>query len=167
MHGDVPPRWHGAGRATDSPTPTGTPVPRAAIRATPTPTTRAVAEAAGDVVVTAPFEGQVIGVEGVTFQWTEGAGATAYDLRIVNATTQAVIFTGSLSGDGSTSTLIGIPNSGTLHLPRPRLHGRRQRRQLRQLREPQLHRQPGGAECGADDHRSRPPARSSPAASRT
>ena len=67
----------------------------------------------GVPTVTSPSSGQVIGVEGVTFTWTAVTGATGYDLRIVNATTQAVIFTGLLSGGDSTTTLIGLPNNGS------------------------------------------------------
>jgi hypothetical protein len=67
----------------------------------------------GVPTVTNPSPGQVIGVEGVTFAWTAVSGATAYDLRILNAATQAVIFTGSLSGGESTTTLIGVPNNGS------------------------------------------------------
>jgi glucose/arabinose dehydrogenase len=93
---------------TNTPTPTSTPLPPV----TPTRPPFVAALAIGDVVVTAPTEGQEIGVEGVTFTWTAVSGATAYDLRVINAVTQVVIFTGSLSGNQSTTTLIGIPNSG-------------------------------------------------------
>jgi hypothetical protein len=67
----------------------------------------------GVPTVTDPSSGQVIGVEGVTFAWTAVNGATGYDLRILEAATQAAIFTGSLSGGGSTTTLIGVPNNGS------------------------------------------------------
>jgi hypothetical protein len=82
-------------------TPTATPPPTA----TPTPTL-------GVPSITNPSSGQTIGVEGVSFAWTAVGGATDYDLRVLNASTQAVVFTGTLSGGGSTSTLIGLPNNG-------------------------------------------------------
>jgi hypothetical protein len=49
----------------------------------------------------------------VTFTWTTVSGASGYDLRIVNTATQAVIFSGTLSGGGATTTLIGLPNDGS------------------------------------------------------
>jgi hypothetical protein len=66
----------------------------------------------GIPTVTVPSASQVVGVEGVSFAWTTVNGATAYDLRVLNASTQAVIFTGSLSGGASTSTLISLPANG-------------------------------------------------------
>jgi hypothetical protein len=54
----------------------------------------------------------VIGVEGVTFTWTSVATATAYDIRVLNAANNATVFTGSLTGGDSTSTLISLPNNG-------------------------------------------------------
>jgi glucose/arabinose dehydrogenase len=92
--------------ATDTPTPTRPPVPAATSAAV------VASLAVGNIAVIAPTEGQEIGVEGVTFEWTAAGGATGYDLRVLNAATQAVIFTGSLGGGGSTTTLIGIPNNG-------------------------------------------------------
>jgi hypothetical protein len=44
--------------------------------------------------ITAPSAGQVIGVAGVTFSWTAVSGATGYDLRVLNAATSAVVFSG-------------------------------------------------------------------------
>ena len=69
--------------------------------------------AVGVPTIVGPANGQVIGVEGVTFQWTAVANATGYDLRVQNATTQAVLFTGSLTGNGSTTSLISLPNNGS------------------------------------------------------
>ncbi|MEO8601339.1 MAG: hypothetical protein ABI629_02060 [bacterium] len=63
-------------------------------------------------IISVPSSGQVIGVEGVTFTWSSVAAATGYDLRILSTATQAVLFSGSLNGSGSTSTLISLPNDG-------------------------------------------------------
>lgn len=84
---------------TATPTNTFTPTP------SPTPTL-------GVPSVTDPSSGQVIGVEGVTFTWTSVSNATAYDLRVLNGA-GATVFSGTLSGGGSTTTLIGLPNSGS------------------------------------------------------
>ena len=93
---------------TNTPTSTSTATGTSTASATPTRT-----PTLGVPSITAPTNGQEIGVEGVTFTWTAVGGATGYDLRIVNAATQATIFTGTLSGGGSTSTLIGLPNNGS------------------------------------------------------
>jgi hypothetical protein len=92
--------------ATRTRTPTRTATGTASLTPTRTP-------AIGVPSITAPTNGQEIGVEGVTFAWTAVGGATGYDLRILNAVTQATIFSGTLSGGGSTSTLIGLPNNGS------------------------------------------------------
>jgi len=86
--------------------PTSTPTSTPTATPTPTPTL-------GVPSITNPSSGQSIGVEGVSFAWTAVGGATAYDLRVLNASTQATVFTGTLSGGGSTSTLIGLPNNGS------------------------------------------------------
>lgn len=62
-------------------------------------------------VVTVPLSGQFIGVEGVTFTWNPVIGASLYDMQIVSSD-GSIIFSGTLSGNTSTSTLIGIPNDG-------------------------------------------------------
>jgi len=59
-----------------------------------------------------PVSGQVIDVDGVTFTWSAVATATAYDLRVVDAQ-GGTIFTGSLTGNGSTTTVISLPNDGS------------------------------------------------------
>jgi len=61
-------------------------------------------------VITAPGVGQVLGVAGVGFAWNAVAGATGYDLRLWSATTGATVFTGSLLGNASTTTLLTLPN---------------------------------------------------------
>ena len=108
--------------ATPSPTVTRTSTRTATRTRTPSPTatgtvtrtpTRTPTVNVGVPTITSPGNGQEIGVEGVTFAWTTVSGATGYDLRILNATTQATIFSGTLSGGGSTTTLIGLPNNGS------------------------------------------------------
>ena len=84
---------------TATPTNTFTPTP------SPTPTL-------GVPSVTEPFSGQVIGVEGVSFTWTSVSNATAYDLRVLNGS-GATVFSGTLNGGGSVTTLIGLPNNGS------------------------------------------------------
>ncbi|MEO8601337.1 MAG: hypothetical protein ABI629_02050 [bacterium] len=63
--------------------------------------------------ITSPSSGQTIGVEGVTFAWNSVAGAAAYDLRLWNAATGALVFNGSLVGAGATSTIISVPSNGS------------------------------------------------------
>jgi glucose/arabinose dehydrogenase len=105
-----------------TPTPTATPPPptstatRTATRTgtrTATSTATATRTPTPNLVVIVPFEGQVVGVEGVSFAWTAVGSATGYDLRVLNAATQAVIFTGTLNGAGATSTLISLPSNGS------------------------------------------------------
>ncbi|MFN8641665.1 MAG: hypothetical protein U0802_08425 [Candidatus Binatia bacterium] len=101
--------------STPTVTPTHTPsrTSTATRTRTLTPTRTPVPGAVGVPTITAPSAGQVIGVEGVTFQWTAVASATGYDLRVQNSTTGAVLFTGSLTGNGSTSSLVSLPNNGS------------------------------------------------------
>jgi hypothetical protein len=40
------------------------------------------------------------------------SGATGYDLRVLNASTQAVLFSGTLVGNNATSSLLSLPNNG-------------------------------------------------------
>ncbi|MEO8601334.1 MAG: M12 family metallo-peptidase [bacterium] len=88
---------------TQTPTRTGTP--------TRTPT-RTSTPAIGLPGITMPGAGQSVGVEGVTFTWNPVASATGYDLRVVNTAGQ-VVFSGSLAGGNSTTTIIGLPNNGS------------------------------------------------------
>jgi len=62
--------------------------------------------------ITQPAPGQTIGVEGVTFTWNAVSGATAYDLRLFQANSGALMFSGSLVGGSSTSTLLSVPTNG-------------------------------------------------------
>ncbi|MFN8642831.1 MAG: chitinase N-terminal domain-containing protein [Candidatus Binatia bacterium] len=63
-------------------------------------------------VITAPTAGLVVNVSGVTFAWNAVAGATSYDVRITNASATTV-FSGSLTGNSATSTLISLPQNGS------------------------------------------------------
>jgi hypothetical protein len=63
----------------------------------------------GRPVVTAPVSGQVIGVSAVTFSWRAVGGAGGYDLRVWDAASGVAVFSGSLTGGGSTSTLVSLP----------------------------------------------------------
>ncbi len=62
----------------------------------------------GAPTVTSPTSGQTVVVTGVGFSWTGVGGATGYDLRVFDGATGAVLFSGSLVGGGSTSTLISL-----------------------------------------------------------
>lgn len=62
-------------------------------------------------IVTIPSQNQSIGVEGVTFQWEPVVGASIYDMQIMDGV-WSIVFSGTLSGQDSASTLIGIPNNG-------------------------------------------------------
>ncbi|MEO8601338.1 MAG: choice-of-anchor B family protein [bacterium] len=97
----------------DTPTPTFTAPPPSTATRTPTRTATPTRTSTPNLTITAPTNGQVIGVEGVTFSWTAVSSASGYDLRIVNATTQAVVFSGTLAGSGSTTTINSLPNNGS------------------------------------------------------
>ena len=60
--------------------------------------------------ITAPASAQVINSGGITFAWNAVGGATGYDLRVWNSNTGAAVFSGSLSGNGATSTLVSLPS---------------------------------------------------------
>jgi choice-of-anchor B domain-containing protein len=97
------------GVAVDTPTPTPT------MTATPTRTgtpTRTPTPVVGMPTITAPSAGQTITTSGVTFAWTAVAAATGYDLRILNGG-GGTVFSGSLSGNAATSTLISLPQAGS------------------------------------------------------
>jgi hypothetical protein len=66
--------------------------------------------ALGTPVPTAPQAGELIHVAGVTFAWAPLSGVGGYDLRIFSSTTGQTVFSGSLAGAGSTSTLIALPD---------------------------------------------------------
>jgi hypothetical protein len=101
---------------TPSATPTATPTPSSTrtITATRTATrtltpTRAPVPAAPTILL--PALNTTLVVSGVSFQWTAVTNATGYDLRILNAG-NATVFSGSLVGNGSTSTIINVPLNG-------------------------------------------------------
>ena len=91
-------------------TPTVTPSFTATRTRTNTPT-RTPTPVVGMPVITAPSAGQVINTSGVSFAWNAVATATGYDLRILNGS-GGTVFSGSLSGNAATSTLISLPQSG-------------------------------------------------------
>ncbi len=57
---------------------------------------------------TAPDAGQTILVSAVTLAWVAISGATAYDLRVWREGTGETVFSGSLAGEGSTSSLVSL-----------------------------------------------------------
>ncbi len=59
--------------------------------------------------VTAPFSGQVIGVQAVTFSWSSVGGAAGYQVFVWDSSTAGQVFSGSLTGESSTSTVISLP----------------------------------------------------------
>ena len=93
-----------AGTLADTPTATPVPPTRTPTR-TPTPVVAMP-------TITAPTQNQVIMTSGVTFAWTSVPTATGYDLRILSGAS-ATVFSGSLAGNGATSTLISLPQSGS------------------------------------------------------
>ena len=60
--------------------------------------------------VTSPALDQIFIVSGVQFAWTPVAGATGYDIQVLDRATRGVVFTGQLAGNGSTSAVIEVPN---------------------------------------------------------
>ncbi len=59
--------------------------------------------------VAAPFSGQVIGVQAVTFSWSSVGGAAGYQVFVWDSSTAGQVFSGSLTGESSTSTVISLP----------------------------------------------------------
>ncbi|MFI5168039.1 MAG: fibronectin type III domain-containing protein [Thermoanaerobaculales bacterium] len=68
----------------------------------------------GVPTISAPRSGQTIGVAGVSFAWNQPSGASRYDMRLFDGTGGATIFTGSLVGRASTSTVITLANGSYL-----------------------------------------------------
>ncbi len=64
--------------------------------------------ALGAPIVTAPTAGQTIGVALFGFAWSSVGGAGGYDLRVLNGSTGAVVFSGTASG-GTTTMQISLP----------------------------------------------------------
>jgi len=90
---------------TPSNTRTQTPTRTATFTRTPT------AAPIGVPTITAPGAGLISVTGGVTFTWTTVTGATGYEVRIANGL-NATVFSGSLTGNGATSTLISLPQNG-------------------------------------------------------
>jgi hypothetical protein len=59
--------------------------------------------------VSSPGDNQVLVVYGVTFSWASVTGASGYDMRVVDETAGRLVFSGSLAGVASTSTLVTVP----------------------------------------------------------
>ena len=59
--------------------------------------------------ILAPTAGEEIGVSGVTLAWGAVTGADRYDLRVLRAGGGETVFSGSLLGNGSTSTVLTLP----------------------------------------------------------
>ena len=68
----------------------------------------------GTPVITAPSAGQVVTVAGVGFTWNAVSSAAGYDVKLYSATSGATVFAGSLVGNGSTSTLVTLPDGSYL-----------------------------------------------------
>ena len=65
-------------------------------------------------VISAPLPADVIGVAGVSFAWSGSAGATGYDLRLFDRGTGATLFTGTLAGQASTTSLMSLADGAYL-----------------------------------------------------
>jgi hypothetical protein len=104
-----------------TPGPTSTPTPSFTATRTPsltptrtwTPTRTPTSPPIGVPLITSPAINQVSNDANVSFAWTAVANATKYDLLIVNNANGATVFTGSLTGNAATSTLISLPGNGS------------------------------------------------------
>src|SRR5687768_7654450 len=68
------------------------------------------AEALSAPSINSPAADQVVGVAGVTFSWSPVGDAGGYSLHVRDSASAAIVFSGSLLGSGSTSTLVSLPN---------------------------------------------------------
>lgn len=59
--------------------------------------------------VTSPANGQTVVVTGVGFTWSGVGGVSGYDIRVFDGSSGSLLFSGSLLGASSTSTLISLP----------------------------------------------------------
>ncbi|MCA1580436.1 MAG: hypothetical protein LC796_03405 [Acidobacteria bacterium] len=62
--------------------------------------------------ISTPIAGGSYNTAGVSFSWSSVGGSTGYDLRLFDGQTGATLFSGSLAGAASTSTLISLGNGG-------------------------------------------------------
>ena len=92
---------------TYTPTRTWTLTPSKTSTPTRTPTPAPI----GVPAITQPGINQVLNTGGITFAWNPVANATGYDLQILRSA--QTVFSGSLVGNGSTSTLIVLPTDGS------------------------------------------------------
>lgn len=67
----------------------------------------ALSSAPNGVTILTPSSGQTISTAGVTLSWQPVSGSTGYGIRVTRGA--AILFSGSLSGVNSTSTLINLP----------------------------------------------------------
>ncbi len=58
--------------------------------------------------ITAPLAGEVVNVTGVSFSWGAVGGADRYDLRLWKQPTAEVVYSGSVLGGASTSTILSL-----------------------------------------------------------
>ncbi len=64
--------------------------------------------------ISAPSANAVIGVAGVSFAWSVSSGASGYDLRLFDRASGNTLFSGTLAGATSTTTIIALANGGYL-----------------------------------------------------
>ena len=99
--------------ATPTSTRTLTFTPTATRTSTPTQTpTITRTPILGVPTITAPSAGLVSVTGGVGFSWNPVAAATSYNVKITNGS-NATVFSGSLTGNGATSTVISLPQNGS------------------------------------------------------
>lgn len=100
---------------TPTRTPTASPTRTATLTRTPTRTRTPTPPGIGAPNILLPAANATLVVTGVTFQWDPVANATHYDLRVVD-NLNVTVFSGSLAGNGSTSTIVDLPRNGTYSL---------------------------------------------------
>ena len=65
--------------------------------------------ALGTPTILTPSQGQTVTVTGINLTWSQVTGASGYDARVLDGSSGAVLFSGSLTGLASTSTLVTLP----------------------------------------------------------
>jgi hypothetical protein len=98
--------------ATPTPTYTRTRTPSLTPSRTGTFTRTPTSPPIGIPAISQPAAGQTINVSTVSFAWSTVANATGYELQVLGTPSGATIFSGSLTGNGSTSALITVPTNG-------------------------------------------------------
>jgi hypothetical protein len=97
--------------ATPTPTFTRTVGPSLTPSRTPTFTRTPISPPIGIPAISQPAANQTMTTGGITLAWSTVANATGYELQILSG--QQTVFSGSLVGGGSTSSLIVLPNNGS------------------------------------------------------